>query len=38
MGNLVINGVASSNGGTFDDVIVNGKGTVNSEIKCKNLE
>lgn len=38
MGNLVINGVASSNGGTFGDVIVNGKGTVNGEIQCKNLE
>lgn len=38
MRNLVINGVASSNGGTFGDVIVNGKGTVNGEIQCKNLE
>jgi cytoskeletal protein CcmA (bactofilin family) len=38
MGDLIINGFGSSNGGQFNQVIVNGKGTVNSDIDCANFE
>ncbi|WP_018661661.1 polymer-forming cytoskeletal protein [Heyndrickxia acidiproducens] len=37
-GNLIINGVGSSNGGTFQTVAVSGKSTVNSDIECEVLE
>ncbi len=35
LGNLIINGVGSSNGGSFEKVELNGKGTVNSDIECE---
>jgi cytoskeletal protein CcmA (bactofilin family) len=35
LGNLIINGVGSVNGGTFNKVEINGKGTVNSDIECE---
>ncbi|MCS0671789.1 polymer-forming cytoskeletal protein [Cytobacillus firmus] len=35
LGNLIINGVGSSNGGTYQKVELNGKGTVNSDIECE---
>jgi cytoskeletal protein CcmA (bactofilin family) len=34
LGNLSINGLGSSNGGNFDKVSINGKGTVNGDIDC----
>ena len=37
-GDLVINGLGSSNGGQFRLVILNGSGTVNSDIECNELE
>jgi cytoskeletal protein CcmA (bactofilin family) len=37
-GDLVINGFGASNGGTFRQVIVNGFGTVNSDIDCIEFE
>ncbi|GER68320.1 hypothetical protein BpJC7_22940 [Weizmannia acidilactici] len=37
-GNLVINGIGSSNGGSFQDVSLNGKSTVNGDVKCEKLE
>jgi cytoskeletal protein CcmA (bactofilin family) len=37
-GDLIINGFGSSNGGQFNQVIVNGKGTVNSDIDCEKFE
>lgn len=33
-GDLIINGVGSSNGGVFDQVLISGKGTVNTAIQC----
>jgi cytoskeletal protein CcmA (bactofilin family) len=38
MGDLVINGLGSSNGGVFSRVTLNGSGTVNSDIECEELE
>lgn len=38
LGNLLINGYGSSNGGQFDKVTINGKGTINGELECKTLE
>ncbi|WP_160724911.1 polymer-forming cytoskeletal protein [Bacillus sp. USDA818B3_A] len=37
-GDLVINGLGSSNGGVFSRVTLNGSGTVNSDIECEELE
>ncbi|MCM3569908.1 polymer-forming cytoskeletal protein [Neobacillus mesonae] len=37
-GDLVINGLGSSNGGQFNLVKLNGRGTVNSHLECKKLE
>lgn len=37
-GDLIINGFGSSNGGQFNQVTVNGKGTVNSDVDCANFE
>ncbi|WP_394138700.1 polymer-forming cytoskeletal protein [Cytobacillus oceanisediminis] len=34
LGNLVINGIGSSNGGSFEKVELNGKGTVNGDTEC----
>lgn len=33
-GDLIINGVGASNGGTFDQVFISGKGTVNTTFDC----
>ncbi|MEK5444196.1 MULTISPECIES: polymer-forming cytoskeletal protein [unclassified Fredinandcohnia] len=33
-GNLVINGMGSSGGGTFKKVLINGKGTVHGDVDC----
>jgi cytoskeletal protein CcmA (bactofilin family) len=33
-GNLLINGLGSSNGGHFDTAIINGKGSINGDIVC----
>jgi cytoskeletal protein CcmA (bactofilin family) len=38
LGNLLINGYGSSNGGQFDNVTINGKGTINGAIECHTLE
>lgn len=35
LGNLIINGVGSVNGGAFHKVEINGKGTVNNDIECE---
>ncbi|MCI1589279.1 MULTISPECIES: polymer-forming cytoskeletal protein [Heyndrickxia] len=35
---LIINGFGSSSGGSFDDVSVNGKGTVVGDIKCNKYD
>ena len=35
--NLIINGYGSSNGGEFHKVQLNGKGTVNGNVECENL-
>ncbi|MEB6550542.1 polymer-forming cytoskeletal protein [Heyndrickxia sporothermodurans] len=32
---LVINGFGRSNGGQFEDVVLNGKGTIDGDIECK---
>jgi cytoskeletal protein CcmA (bactofilin family) len=37
LGNLMINGLGSSNGGHFDSVTINGKGTVHGDIKCNSF-
>jgi cytoskeletal protein CcmA (bactofilin family) len=37
-GDLTINGYGSSNGGHFQKVTLNGKGTVNSDVICESLE
>ncbi|KHD86799.1 hypothetical protein NG54_01725 [Heyndrickxia ginsengihumi] len=37
-GHLVINGIGSSNGGSFEDVLVNGVGTINGNIECEHME
>jgi len=37
-GDLVINGFGASNGGQFRVVTINGRGTVNSDLECKELE
>ncbi|MHC0039151.1 polymer-forming cytoskeletal protein [Pseudoneobacillus sp. C159] len=37
LGNLMINGLGSSNGGNFDSVTINGKGTINSDIQCNSF-
>jgi cytoskeletal protein CcmA (bactofilin family) len=37
-GKLSINGVGSSDGGSFDLVSINGKGTVNGNIECRTLD
>lgn len=34
LGNLMINGLGSSNGGHFDSATINGKGTVNGDMEC----
>lgn len=38
MGDLVINGFGSSNGGQFNQVTLNGFGTVNNNVQCKVAE
>jgi cytoskeletal protein CcmA (bactofilin family) len=37
-GDLTINGFGASNGGQFNNVILNGKGTVNTDIECQDFE
>lgn len=37
-GDLTINGLGASNGGEFNRVILNGKGTVNTDIKCNEFD
>lgn len=37
-GDLIINGYGASNGGDFNRVVINGKGTVNSDIDCNDFE
>ncbi|MFC3882111.1 polymer-forming cytoskeletal protein [Bacillus songklensis] len=37
-GDLVINGLGSSNGGQFNIVTVNGRGTINSDLECSEFE
>jgi cytoskeletal protein CcmA (bactofilin family) len=37
-GDLVINGFGASNGGQFEHVSLNGKGTVNSDVDCTQFE
>lgn len=37
-GDLVINGFGASNGGQFHVVTINGRGTVNSDLECMELE
>ncbi|MGJ7913522.1 polymer-forming cytoskeletal protein [Neobacillus sp. LXY-1] len=37
-GDLYINGIGSSNGGQFDKVLINGRGSVNSDIDCNEFE
>ncbi|MGE6257908.1 polymer-forming cytoskeletal protein [Heyndrickxia sporothermodurans] len=32
---LTINGFGSSNGGQFDDVVINGRGSISGDIECK---
>lgn len=38
LGDLVINGFGSANGGEFDRVSINGKGTVNGNLQCHFFE
>ena len=38
IGDLIINGYGSANGGEFDRVVINGKGTVNGQVNCTLLE
>jgi cytoskeletal protein CcmA (bactofilin family) len=38
LGDLIINGYGSANGGEFDRVVINGKGTVNGQVDCTLLE
>jgi cytoskeletal protein CcmA (bactofilin family) len=38
MGDLIINGFGSANGGEFERVVINGKGTVNGKLNCTTLE
>lgn len=38
LGDLMINGFGSSNGGHFDRAIINGKGTVNGDLQCHFFE
>jgi cytoskeletal protein CcmA (bactofilin family) len=37
-GDLIINGFGASNGGVFNRVVLNGKGTVNTDIECNDFE
>lgn len=37
-GDLTINGLGASNGGEFNRVILNGKGTVNTDLKCNEFD
>ncbi|KAB2333255.1 cytoplasmic protein [Cytobacillus depressus] len=37
-GDLLINGFGSSNGGHFEKVLINGKGTVNGDLQCRQFE
>ena len=37
-GDLFINGSGSSNGGTFSNVTINGKGTINNDIQCTEFD
>jgi cytoskeletal protein CcmA (bactofilin family) len=37
-GDLIINGLGSSNGGQFNHVTINGKGTVNTDVECTNFD
>ncbi|SDN50859.1 polymer-forming cytoskeletal protein [Bacillus sp. OK048] len=37
-GDLVINGLGSSNGGQFNEVTLNGKGTVNTDVECTHFD
>ncbi|MDQ0218369.1 polymer-forming cytoskeletal protein [Peribacillus cavernae] len=37
-GDLTINGYGASNGGQFHRVIINGKGTINSDVECMDFE
>ncbi|RLQ96251.1 polymer-forming cytoskeletal protein [Falsibacillus albus] len=38
LGDIKINGIGSSNGGSFEKVDLNGKGTVNGDIECVQFE
>lgn len=38
LGNLIINGVGTSNGGIFDSALISGRGTVNGALDCKYLK
>lgn len=35
LGDLIINGYGNATGGTFDKVMINGKGTVNGDVSCR---
>jgi cytoskeletal protein CcmA (bactofilin family) len=37
-GDLLINGFGSSNGGSFNSVSINGKGTVTGDVECSDLD
>ncbi|MFP7299937.1 polymer-forming cytoskeletal protein [Neobacillus niacini] len=37
-GDLLINGFGSSNGGSFQSVSINGKGTITGEVECSDLD
>ncbi|MEH7180964.1 polymer-forming cytoskeletal protein [Neobacillus vireti] len=37
-GDLIINGLGSSNGGQFERVTLNGKGTINTDVECTQFE
>jgi cytoskeletal protein CcmA (bactofilin family) len=37
-GDLIINGLGSSNGGQFNTVTLNGKGTVNTDVECSHFD
>jgi cytoskeletal protein CcmA (bactofilin family) len=37
LGNLLINGFGSSNGGHFDSAVINGKGTINDDLVCNSF-
>lgn len=37
LGNLMINGLGTSNGGHFDSAVINGKGTLNGDLVCNSF-